>query len=161
MQTYSGVLKRVGSREEIFITSNQPAGNVRTGGEISIVEIGDTVLRKPRCPSDLYDVLDPGREAYLYIFRHFFYKPVIIGVKYPDDGKKYTITLGQALGSAAQYVLLWPLLFIFSGFMIGLMGGKEGGIMAIMAMLWIFGGIGLAWLSAVLLLVDFGRVNAA
>jgi len=160
MQKYCGLLKRVGAHTSETITTNGPVGHVRLAGNISVIEIGDAVLRKPRCTSDLHDLLDPGREACLYVYKHFFYQPVVLGVKYAEDNKKYTITFGECVANALSYVFIWPLLFIVSGFMIGLMGGKEGGFMASFGVLWIVGGIILSLVSAVLLLVSYTQMQA-
>lgn len=153
MKKYCGMLKRVGSHESTTITSGGAVGNVQVAGDVSVVQIGDTVLRKPRCTSDLFDLLDPGREACLYVFPHFFYYPVIIGVKYADDGSKYTITFGQLVANVASYLLMWPLLFVVGAFMFGILLPAVGFLI-------LFGGIGLAWLSALMLVLDFSRMKA-
>lgn len=161
MQKYTGILSRVGSLDGGgWISSGNAVGNVRVTGKISIIEIGDKTFRNVPCSSDLYDLLDPGQEACLYIFRHFFVKPVVIGVKYPVSGKKYTLTFGQALASVLAYILLFPLTIGFTGMCIGLMGGKEGGLLGMLGIAWVVGGIGLSWLCSVWLLINYVRMRA-
>ncbi len=161
LNKYRGTLKRVGSLTGGgMVTSGGAVGNVRVANEITVLEIGDKMLRNVRCTEDLFDLLDPGREACVYIFRHFFYKPVLLGVRY-DDGKKYTITAGQIIASILAYILIFPLLAIVSGFMIGLMGGKEGGFMGGLGVTWIVGGVLLSWVQAILLFVSYLAMKAS
>jgi hypothetical protein len=158
LNKYCGTLNRVGSLTGGGTVSN---GNthVRIAHEITVLEIGDKMLRQVRCTEDLFDLLDPGNDACVYIFRHFFYKPVLIGVKY-DDGRKYTITMMQTFANMLSYILIFPLLAIVSGFMIGLMGGKEGGFIAGLGVAWIVGGVLASWLQALLLLISYLAMKA-
>lgn len=161
LNRYCGTLKRVGSLAGGgMITSGGATGNVRVANEITVLEVGDKMLRQVRCTEDLFDLLDPGREVCVYIFRHFFYKPVLLGVKY-DDGKKYTVTVGQIIANILSYILIFPLLALVSGFMIGLMGGKEGGFIAGVGVVWMVGGVLLSWLQAVLLFISYLTMKAS
>jgi hypothetical protein len=66
MPQYRGILKRVGSKDgDMYVNSGSAMSTVRVAGKISIIEIGDTVLRDVACPKDLYDLLDPGRDPKL------------------------------------------------------------------------------------------------
>ncbi|MES2463161.1 MAG: hypothetical protein V4671_21465 [Armatimonadota bacterium] len=159
LNKYCGTLKRVGGLGGGGVITNSSGGYVNVAHEISILEVGDTMLRKVRCTSDLFDLLDPGRDGCIYIFRHFFYKPILIGVKY-DDGKKYTITVGQMIANVLSYLLIFPLLVLVSGFCIGMMGGKEGGFIAGLGVAWIAGGILLSWLQALLLFIAYLAMKA-
>ena len=160
LNQYCGPLNRIGALTGGgMITTNNGVGNVRVASEITVLEIGDKMLRQVRCTEDMYDLLDPNREACVFIFRHFFYKPVLLGVKY-DDGRKYTITLAQTIASILSYILIFPLLAVVSGFMIGLMGGKEGGFIAGLGVTWIVVGVLGSWAQAALLLVSYVIMKA-
>ncbi len=135
-----------------MITSGTAVGNVRVANEISIMEIGNTELRGIRCTDDLYDVLEVGRQARVYIFRHFFYKPVLLGVKY-DTGQKYMVTFQVVAGTALQYALVWPLMVLMFAFMLGILFAPLGAI-------WAIGGLLLVWTNAVLVLVDYFKMKA-
>lgn len=158
MPAYRGLLKRVGSKEGDMIVNssgNSAVGNVRVSGKVSMIEIGDTMLRDVGCTRDIYDLLEPGREAVLYVHRHFFGKPIIIGIKYLDDDKTYMIRFGSLVAATLSYLLIYPLLVLVGGFMIGLMGGKDGGFMSTLAILVIVGGLGLCVFTAGMLVKNW------
>ena len=136
-------------------SGNSAVGNVRVSGKISIIQIGDVTLRDVGCTNDLYDLMDPGRDVTLYVHRHFFNKPVVIGIRHMDTGKTYMMRMGTLLASAASYLLIHPLLFVVAGFMLGLMGGKDGGLMSTLGMLVIIGGLGLCVYTAAMLLKNY------
>ena len=55
MPAYRGLLKRVGSKEGDMIVNssgNSAFGNVRVSGKVSVIEIGDTMLRDVGCTRD-------------------------------------------------------------------------------------------------------------
>lgn len=158
MPAYRGLLKRVGSKEGDMIVNssgNSAVGNVRVSGKVSMIEIGDTMLRDVGCTRDIYDLLEPGREAVLYVHRHFFGKPIIIGIKYLDDNRTYMIRFGSLVAATLSYLLIYPLLVLVGGFMIGLMGGKDGGFMSTLAILVIVGGLGLCVFTAAMLVKNW------
>ena len=154
MPQYRGVIRRVGAKEGDMIVNSAGAGavgNVRVSGKVSVIEIGDTMLRDVGCTRDIYDLIDPGREAILYVHNHFFNKPVVIGIKYLDDGKTHMIRFGTLIASALGYLLLYPLLVLVGGFMLGMLGGKDGGVMSTLAVLFIIAGLGFcAWTAGML-----------
>lgn len=158
MPAYRGLLKRVGSKENDMIVNssgNSAVGNVRVSGKVSMIEIGDTMLRDVGCTRDIYDLLEPGREAVLYVHRHFFGKPIIIGIKYLSDNRTYMIRFGSLVAATLSYLLIYPLLVLAGGFMIGLMGGKDGGFMSVLAILVIIGGLGLCAVTAGMLVKNW------
>jgi len=158
MPAYRGLLKRVGSKENDMIVNsrgNSAVGNVRVSGKVSLIEIGDTLLRDVGCTRDIYDLLEPGREAVLYVHRHFFGKPIIIGIKYLDDNRTYMIRFGSLVAATLSYLLIYPLLVLVGGFMIGLMGGKDGGLMSTLAILVIIGGLGFCVFTAGMLVKNW------
>lgn len=126
-------------------------------GKISVVEIGDVTLRDVGCNMDLYDLLDPGRDAILYVHNHFFRKRVIIGVKYPDTGKVYMMRFGTLVASALAYVLIYPLLAVAAGFMIGMMGGKDGRFMGTLGILVMLGAFAYCVYTAAMLVRNYMR----
>jgi hypothetical protein len=154
MPAYRGVLTRVGSKEGDMIVNssgNSAVGNVRVSGKVSVIEIGKVTLRDVGCTNDIYDLMDPGRDVTLYVHRHFFNKPIVIGIKHMDSGRVYMMRFGTLIASALSYVLIYPLLILAGAFLIGMMGGKDGGIMSTLAVLFIVGGFGLcAWTAGML-----------
>lgn len=163
MAEYRGVLKRVGSKEgDVFVNAgNSAVGTVRVSGKVSVIEIGDTTLRNVGCNADLYDLLDPGRDATLFVHRHYWRMPVVLGVKYMDDGKKYVMGFGTLFASVLAYLILYPIFAIVAGFMVGLMGGKNGGFMSTLGVLIIVAGIIAAIVNAVLLVRVYLKAQAA
>ena len=164
MPAYRGLLKRVGSKAGDMIVNSSGGsafGNVRVSGTVSLIEIGDTLLRDVGCTRDLYDLLEPGREAVLYVHRHFFGKPIVIGVKYPDANRTVMIGFGSLVAATLSYLLVYPLLVLVGGFMIGMMGGKGGGFMSTLAVLVIVGGLGFCAFNAGMLVKNWVGWRAA
>jgi hypothetical protein len=158
MPVYRGVLHRVGAKEGDMIVNssgNSAVGNVRVSGKVSIIEIGDVTLRDVGCTNDIYDLMDAGRDVTLYVHRHFINKPVVIGIEHMDTGKKYMMRLSTLFANALSYLIIWPLLFIAAGFLLGMMGGKGGGIMSTLGVLVIVGGFGLCLYMAVMLVKNY------
>lgn len=163
MAEYRGVLKRVGSKEgDMYVNAgNSAVGTVRVAGKVSVIEIGDVTLRDVGCNADIYDLLDPGRNAILFVHYHYWRKPVVLGVKYLDDGKKYLMGFGTLFASVLSYLIFYPIFAVIAGFMVGLMGGKDGGFMGMLGILIIIAGIGAAIVNAVLLVKVFLKAKAA
>jgi hypothetical protein len=72
-----------------------------------------------------------------------------------DTGKKYMMRLSTLFANALSYLIIWPLLFIAAGFLLGMMGGKGGGIMSTLGVLVIVGGFGLCLYMAVMLVKNY------
>ena len=164
MPVYRGVLKRVGAKEGDMIVNSSGSsavGNVRVSGKISIIEIGDVVLRDVGCTNDIYDLMDAGRDVTLYVHRHFINKPIVIGIKHMDTGKTYMMRFGTLFASALSYLIIYPLLFLVAGFMVGMMGGKDGGFMSTLGVLVIVGGFGLCVFTAGMLVKNWLAWRAA
>jgi hypothetical protein len=124
MKKYCGTLRRVGGLGGGEIVQAGRYGMpVRTATHIDVIQIDDEILNHPRCTSDVYQFLDPGRKVCLYIFHHLFYKPVIIGVKSEEDGTKYTIGFRGCFVIALQYFIIWPVLL---GIPLAILGGFGG-----------------------------------
>jgi hypothetical protein len=163
MAEIRGVMTRIGAREGDMIvnsSNNSAVGNVRVAGKISVVQIGDVTLRNVGCNTDIYDLLDINRDAILFVHYHYWRKPIILGVKYLDDGKKYLMGFGIMFASVLAYLIFYPLFAIVAGFMVGLMGGSKGGIMSTLGVVIIFAGIGLAIANAVVLVKAYAQAKA-
>ncbi len=164
MPAYRGILTRVGSKEGDMIVNssgNSAVGNVRVSGKISIIEIGAVTLRDVGCTNDIYDLMDAGRDVTLYVHHHFFGKPIVIGIKHMDTGKTFMIRFGTLIANTLSYLLIYPLLILVGGFMIGLMGGKNGGFMSTLAILFILGGLGFCVWTAGMLVKNYMRWRSA
>src|SRR5262249_9469312 len=87
--------------------------------DIALIRIGSTTLRKVRCMPEIGQMLLPDREMTLYIYRHMFYKPVILGLKYADTGAKQLLSPATVRGSLIQIVILLGLGFIVGALIVG------------------------------------------
>jgi hypothetical protein len=147
MAEIRGVMTRIGAREGDMIvnsSNNSAVGNVRVAGKISVVQIGDVTLRNVGCNTDIYDLLDINRDAILFVHYHYWRKPIILGVKYLDDGKKYLMGFGIMFASVLAYLIFYPIFAVIAGALIGAMGG----IMGVVGTIIVIGGIGLAIANA-------------
>ena len=129
--------------------------------EIDVIRIGDRTLRKVRCIPELWEMLLPGREMSLYIYRHMFYKPVLLGMKYADTGAKRLLTPATVRGSLIQIVVLLGLGFIFGtlivgGLIAGLLGMNPESFVGVLALI----GFGLAIWLAIRFWLDFQAASA-
>lgn len=161
MAEIRGVMTRIGSREGDMIVnaSNRSAvGNVRVAGKISVIEIGGTTLRDVGCNTDLYDLLDTDRDAILFVHYHYWRKPMILGVKYLDDGKKYLMRAGTMIASVLAYLIFYPIFAIIAGVFVAAMGGS---VMNTVGGLVVLTGIGLAIANAFLLSKVYVKAKAA
>ena len=128
MVKYSGMLQHVGTWrggmlvEEDVKTKRQTA-KARIRGEVDSLTIGSTTLKRPACTEGLFPFLEAGREATLYVYRHFFMKNYIIGVKYAD-GTRHVMPSNEVRGTVLQYIFVWPLLLAIPGMLIGVALGK-------------------------------------
>jgi hypothetical protein len=145
---------------EKLIGSLSEVGRLQ-GKEVDVIRVGSTTLRKARCMQQIFEHLHPGREVTLYLYRHLFYKPVILGVKYTDTGEKTLLTPGVVRDSLIQIVVLLGLGFIFGtlmvgGLIVGLLGGNPesfGGVLALI-------GLGIALWLAVRFRLDYQAAKA-
>jgi hypothetical protein len=126
MDKHCGLLRRVGSlsggdlmQPTDTYGNTRVIGSYRTATEIDSIEIGDTVLKKPNCEEALFENLQPGRQACLYVYRNGR-RPILVGVKY-DNGEKFLVTGTYLRGSILQMVILLS-------FMYGIGGVIAGGI---------------------------------
>ena len=104
MEKISGTLNEVGSMQNRVI---------------DVVQIGGTTLRKMKSMPHVWEMLVPGREATLYIYRHLFFRPVMLGMKYPDTGVKQLITPAECRGSCIQVFVIWGLGLTFGALIVG------------------------------------------
>ncbi len=158
MKEYRGVLKRIGAKEGDMIVNSKghgAVGNVRVSGSVSVIEIGDTVLRNVGCTRDIYDLLDLGKSAILYVHYNNFRKPVILGVSYPAEGRGFTVPLISVIANTVMSLFLYPILSVLFGLMVG---GAISGFLGVIIML---GGIGLTLYNVVTLIMGYMQAAAA
>lgn len=104
MEKITGTLNEVGSMQN---------------RAIDVVQIGGTTLRKMKTMPAVWEMLVPGREATLYIYRHLFFRPMLLGMKYPDTGVKQLITPAECRGSCIQLMVIWGLGWTFGAVLVG------------------------------------------
>jgi hypothetical protein len=169
MEKHCGVLGQVGSLQggQLVAPIDQYGrakyvGSFRVATQIDAIHIGDTVLKKPRCEDELYGNLQPGREACIYVYRHFVRTPVILGIKYKDDGAKHLISSRYFRGALLQYATVLAMMTGIGGFVgvmiVGAILGRNLGnnfLNELLPVLGMVGGVGYSWWSAVRLWKDF------
>jgi len=146
--------------EKLNGTLNE-VGQLQRSRVIDVIRIGSTTLRKAKCMPEIAQMLLPGREVTLYIYRHMFYKHIILGVKYTDTGVKTLITPEVVRGTLIQIVILLGLGFIVGaiavgGMITGLLGmnpESSGGVFALI-------GFGIAIWLAVRFWLDYQAAKA-
>jgi len=121
-----------------------------------VIEIGDTTLRDVGCNMDVHHLLDLNREAILYVHYHYWRKPVILGVKYLDNDKKYLMRTGTVIASVIAYLIFYPLFALIAGVFVGAMGG----VMSVVGTLIALAGLGLAIANAFILAKVYVQAKA-
>jgi len=157
MEEYRGVLKRIGAKEGDMIVNtraNSPVGNVRVSGKVSVIEIGDQVLRDVGCTRDIYDLLDAGKEAVLYVHFNNFKKPTIIGVAYPQEGRGFVVPMMAVIANTIMSLFLYPIVSIVLGLIVAGISGVLGLIVGL-------GGIGFTVYGVVNLIKGYLQASAA
>lgn len=132
MNKHCGLLQHIGNWKGGMLVEEDARTGRRTNkarirGEIDSVTIGATTLKRPACTEGMFPFLQPGREACLYIYRHFFVKDYIIGVKYLDDGSRHLMPANEVRGTVLQYIFVWPLLLAIPGLLLGWIVGLPFG----------------------------------
>ncbi len=157
MREYTGILKRVGAKEDDMIVNSKghgAVGNVRVSGSVSVVEIGDTVLRNVGCTRDIYDLLDVGKNATLYVHYKNFHKPIILGVGYPGERRGFTVPLMSVVANTILSLIIFPIMFLIAGLVLS-------GVSPVLGVLVILGGIGLTLYNVITLIMGYTRAAAA
>lgn len=136
-------------------------GQVKVATEIDVVRIGTVELRKVRCEGVLYNELDPGRLACLYVYRHLWRTPVLLGIRYDGEARKRTISDAYYRGSLLQYALPLALLYAVAGWILGMVVGIVIGLgqSSVPPVLGLFGGLALGWYSAFRFRADYQAVR--
>jgi hypothetical protein len=165
MEKYCGMLQRVGDltggeligpRDDYGRPTG--VGHVRVATSLSVVQIGNTTLKKPRCDDDLFPYLQPGREACLYVYRHNW-TPVLLGVKYAD-GNKHLVPSGYIRGTIIQFVIMFAFMYGIVGAIGGAFIGQPIGIGPVGVALGFAAGVGYAWWCAVKVWKDYSLAKA-
>ncbi|NKJ45102.1 MULTISPECIES: hypothetical protein [unclassified Novosphingobium] len=157
MKKLRGILKRVGAKEGDMIVNtrtNSSVGNVRVSGKVSVIEIGDTVLRDVGCTRDIYDLLDVGKDAILYVHFNNFKKPTILGVAYPQDGRGFMVPMMAIIANTIMSLFLYPIVSIILGLIVA-------GISGVLGLLVGLGGIGFTVYGVVNLIKGYLHASAA
>lgn len=160
MEKHCGRLERVGD-----LTGGQMVGGggsaARVATQVDSIQIGATVLKKPRCEDALFQVLEPGRDACLYVMRHGR-TTVIMGVKYAD-GTKYLISKTYLRGSLLQLATIIAFMYWLGGLAAGGIIGSMigfGDYTPVLAMLAGTGAGGWAWYQAYQFWQDYSAARA-
>ncbi len=153
MEKHCGMLERIGDMtggELVTPVDDQGnkkwVGSFRVATEIDAIQIGKTLLKKPRCEDDLFQNLWPGREACLYVCR-IGWTPVLIGVKYAD-GAKHLITKKYLRGSVLQLLTVFSMMYGLGGLIGGGIIGSFIGIDEYGVALGGLAAVGWCWWSA-------------
>ncbi len=160
MEKHCGKLERIGS-----MTGGQMVGSggstVRVATQVDSIQIGSTVLKKPRCEDALFQVLEPGRDACLYVMRQGW-TTVIMGVKYVD-GTKHLISKTYLRGSLLQMATIIAFMYWLGGFVAGGFVGSMIGLgdyTPALALLAGAGAGGWTWYQAYQFWQDYGAAKA-
>lgn len=156
MKELRGILKRIGAKESDMIVNtkaNSSVGNVRVSGKVSVIEIGDTVLRDVSCTRDIYDLLDVGKEAILYVHFNNFRKPVILGVAYPGERRGFAVPLMAVVANTVLSLFLYPIIAIILGLIVSEINIFLGLLVAL-------GGIGLTIYGVVTLIMGYVQASS-
>lgn len=140
----------------------QFVGSFRTAVELDALQIGDVSLTKVRCQGGLYNELEKGREACVYIFRTLLKKSLLLGIKYSDSGEKHVIDQSYHRGTILQFVTVLALLNSIGGLIVGgILGGIVGlGQSAVPPMLGFLCGAGVSWWTAYQFHQDYKQAKA-
>lgn len=130
-------------------------GNVRVSGSVSVVEIGDTVLRDVGCTRDIYDLLDAGKDAVLFVHYKNFRKPIILGVAYPEERRGFALPLMAIVANTVMSLFLFPIMIFFFGLMVSAVLGSFLGLVVIL------GGIGLTFYNVATLITGYMSASAS
>jgi hypothetical protein len=168
MEKYSGKLERVGNLTGGDLVSpvdsqgnKQWVGSYRSASEIDAIQIGSTVLKKPRCEDALFSNLRPGHEASLYVYRHFR-TPVLLGVQY-TDGTSHLISSSYLRGTMLQFAVVLAFMYGIGGLIAGGILGSillPGDLPAVVALLGGMAAGGWCWYQAYQIRKDYGEAKA-
>jgi len=170
MEKHCGLLSEVGSLKggETIAQVDEHGrakfiGQVKVATEIDIIRIGAAELKKVRCEGVLYNELEPGRKACLYVYRHLWRTPVLLGVRYDGEQQKHMVSDAYYRGSVLQYALPLAFMYAIGGWILGMIVGMVIGMgqSSVPPVLGLFGGLGLAWYSAFRFRADYQEANSA
>jgi hypothetical protein len=88
------------------------------GGRVDL-RIGDKQLRKARCSAETHDMIMPDRDICLYVYRHLFYKPFILGMRFQDTGEKQLSPASHYRNSCLQLFVLYGFGWILGSIVVG------------------------------------------
>jgi hypothetical protein len=143
-------------------TMNVGMGSVvSVATELPVLQIGNRTFKKIRlCIGELAAFLRPGDTACIYVFRHMFRKLIIIGVR-SQHGPSWTMPFGRMAVTVFTYLTFWALIGGIPGLLIGWFAGMAFGDtgIALGVTIGLLVGVGLAWLSAVRLVLAWSQMQ--
>jgi hypothetical protein len=125
-------------------------GSYRAASVLDALQVGSTTLLEARCQAEVYNALEPGTQACVYVFRTLLRVPLILGVRDSQSGARTMISHSYYRGTLLQFIFVHALLnaigFWIAGMIIGLIIGM--GQSAGPPVLGFFGGLGATWWMA-------------
>jgi hypothetical protein len=137
-------------------------GSYRTALVLDALQVGDTTLLKAGCNGEVYNALDTGRNACVYVYRSLLRKAIVLGVKYEDTGEKTLVGQSYYRGSLIQLATVHTLLNTIGCWILGMIVGIIIGLgqSAVPPMLGFLGGWGASWYMAYQWYSDFQAAKA-
>jgi hypothetical protein len=130
-------------------------------GKVAVMRIGNTTLKSSRITPEVWEMLLPDRELTLYVYRHLFYRPFILGMKYADTGVKELVTATYCRNSCLQLAVMGGLGWTFGvlalgGLLSGMVGINPESVGGVFATV----GFGIAMYLTVRLWLDYQAAKA-
>lgn len=137
-------------------------GSYRTAVVLDALQVGDTTLLNARCPGDVYNALETGRSACVYVYRSLLRKALLLGVKYEDTGEKQLVGHSYYRGTLIQLATVHTLLNTLGCWILGMIVGIIIGLgqSAVPPLLGLLGGWGASWYMAYQFYTDFQSAKA-
>lgn len=122
-------------------------GSHRAASILDALQIGNTTLMKARCPAEVYNALDTGRNVCVYVFRTLFRAPLILGVLDAGTGKKTMMSREYYRGTLLQMAIVHALLNGIGAWIAGMIIGIVIGLgqSSVPPVLGLLAGLGGTW----------------
>ena len=132
-----------------------------------IVQVGDTVLRRPIVAIDaigyaIRDNVSVGDTVSLYYFQHLLRKQVLIGFRSETSGARFSLPKSGVFGALLWYgvysAMGTGLLGAIVGIVVGIVLSPVAGLIVVLGIL---GGIGVSWYTFYRFLAAYREMRAA